>query len=403
MEKVMGAIQSYIASNQFLAFTVLLAIMVLGEFISNITKGKVPSALIMMVVLIAGFWTILPANLATAAGLTKPIYSLTVDLLIIHLGTLINRKQMAAQWRTVVLSLLGVGAICLFTLTIGGLIFGKANAVASTPVLTGAAIAASIMSEAAKAHGNTTAALVALVTMVVQSIVGFPLTAFCLRKETARLHGVYTQGKLVAEDEAAEKDAAGTPKAGKKEKFCTVNTILLKLSLIAFVSYMLQLLTNNVVSQYVWCLIFGFVANEVGFLESDALGKAKSDGILMTILLGYLFCSFSYATPKLLLPVIGITFGLTVVATLGLTVIAFISHKFIFKKETFWSSYAVVMNAFLGFPLNVMLVNEALHLVKDPKERKTISGEIMPKMLVAGFVCVTIVSVFVAGILKNYL
>lgn len=400
----MTDIQNYIGSTQYLAFAILLAIMVLGEYISRITRGKVPSALIMMVVLIAGFWTILPAKLAEAAGLTAPIYKLTVVLLIVHLGTLINRKQMVAQWRTVVISLIGIFAICLFTLAIGGPIFGQANAVSATPVLTGAAIAASIMSEAAKAKGNTAAQLVALVTMVVQGIVGFPLTAWCLRKETARLRGLYAEGKLAApEDASAAVNVSGNPKATKREKFWSVNSILLKVILIALVSYYLELLTRGYVSQYVWCLLFGFIANELGILESDALGKAKSDGILMTILLGYLFCSFSFATPQLLLPVFGITLGLTAISTVGLAAAAFVSYKIFHKDETFFSCFAVVLNAYLGFPLNVMLVNEAIEPIKDPKERSAVSGEIMPKMLVAGFVCVTIVSVLVAGVLRNYL
>ena len=400
MEKKMAAIQAYISSNQLLALSILLVIMVLGEYVSKITKGKVPSALIMMIGLIAGFWTILPADLAKAAGLTPAIYNMTVVMLIVHLGTLINKKQMIDQWHTVVISLMAIAGICLFTLTIGSVIFGWDNAVASTPVLCGAAIASAIMSEAAKALGNTTAQLVAVVTMVTQAVIGFPLTALCLRKETERLHVLYGNGTLAPV--AAAGNTQGKTKAGKKEKFWSATTILCKLAVIALISYMLQLLTKGLVSQYVWCLLLGFFANEFGLLESDALGKAKSDGFMMTILIGYLFCSFSFATPKLLLPVLGITLGLTVIAAIGLAAIAFLSTK-IFHKETFWGCFAVTLNAFLGFPLNVMLVNEALNNIEDPKEKETLSSEIMPKMLVAGFLCVTIVSVIVAGILKNYL
>jgi hypothetical protein len=401
----MEAIQQYISSNQYLAFTILLAIMVLGEVVSRATKGRIPSALIMMIVLIAGFWTILPPTLADDSGISSGLYKLTVVLIITHLGSLINRKQMAEQWRTVVVCLMGIAAICLFTLVIGGPIFGKANAVAAAPVLTGAAIAATIMSEAAKAAGNQQAQLVALVTMVVQSLFGFPLTAMCLRKETARLSGLYGEGKLAVSSGAAAQAIGpdGNPMATKKEKFISVNLILLKLSLLCLVGYLLQKLTKGYVSIYVWCLLLGFGANELGFLESDALGKAKSDGILMTFLLGYLFCSFSFATPQMLLPVLGITLGLAAISTVGLTAVAWISSKIFKKSETFWSCYAMVLNAYLGFPLNVMLVNEALDTVKEPKERAAISGELMPKMLVAGFVCVTIVSVLVAGIMKNFL
>ena len=401
----MEAIRTYISSNQYLAFSILLAVMVLGELVSKVTKGRVPSALIMMVVLIAGFWTILPPTLASDSGIAPGVYKITVVLLITHLGSLISTEQMKAQWRTVVICLMGIAAICLFTLTLGSLIFGRANAFAATPVLTGAAIAATIMSEAAKAAGNAQAQLVALVTMVVQGFFGFPLTAMCLRKETARLSGLYAEGKLISAPQAAAQAAKtnGNPMATKKEKFTSVNLILLKLTVLCLISYLLQQLTKGYVSIYVWCLVLGFAANEVGFLESDALGKAKSDGILMTFLLGYLFCSFSFATPQLLLPVIGITLGLAAVSTVGLTAVAWLASKIFQKQETFWTCYAMVLNAYLGFPLNVMLVNEALDEVKDPKERAAISGEIMPKMVVAGFVCVTIVSVVVAGILKNFL
>jgi len=112
----MEAIQQYISSNQYLAFTILLAIMVLGEVVSRTTKGRIPSALIMMIVLIAGFWTILPPTLADDSGISSELYKLTVVLIITHLGSLINRKQMAEQWRTVVICLMGIAAICLFTL-----------------------------------------------------------------------------------------------------------------------------------------------------------------------------------------------------------------------------------------------------------------------------------------------
>ena len=40
---------------------------------------------------------------------------------------------------------------------------------------------------------------------------------------------------------------------------------------------------------------------------------------------------------------------------------------------------------------------------EEGEERAAVSAEIMPKMLVAGFVCVTIVSVLLAGVLIRFL
>lgn len=383
--------------SQFGALSVILLAMVLGELVSKVTKGRVPSALVISVVLILGFWTVLPADLAERAGISSGIYNICVLLLVTHLGTVISRKEMIAQWRTVLISLLGIAAICLVTLTVGSALFGWTNAVAATPTLTGAAVAATIMQSAAMAKGATTAALIAVITMVMQGLVGYPIAAFCLRRETKRLKGLYEAGNLPVElADSAENTGAG------KKKFTSTTLILLKLSLLALAAYYMEKLTGGYVSKYVWCLLFGFAAHEFGILESDALTVAKSDGILMTFLLGYLFCSLSVATPEIFFPVAGITLALVVMAAAAMAIVSAILCKI--TRESFYMTYTIALNAFFGFPINVMLTNEAISACTDDAEiQKALSAQIMPKMLVAGFTSVTIVSVLVAGILVNFL
>ena len=390
----MQAIQEFITANPYIAFGILVAIMALGDVVSKVSKGWFPSGLAIMILLVAGFWTILPATLAADAGITTGIYKLSVVLLITHLGTMIKTKQMIAQWRTVIISLMGIVAICVLCAFIGGPIFGKTNALVAAPVLTGGAIAASIMSDAASAVGNTQAQLLAMVVMAVQGLFGMPLCALAIRKECARLGVEYKAGKLTAASDVDE------DKSQKRKAFLmTTNTILTKLTIIVILSSLLEKLTGGYVSIYVWCLILGFIASEIGFVEENALGKAKADGLLMTLLLGFLFCSFSFATWDLLRPVLLIALGLAAISTVGLVLVSFLASK-VFKKfnESFWGCFSIVLNAYLGFPLNVMLVNEAMERIEDPEERTALNNELMPKQLVAGFVCVTIVSVFVAGI-----
>ena len=51
-----------------------------------------------------------------------------------------------------------------------------------------------------------------------------------------------------------------------------------------------------------------------------------------------------------------------------------------------------------------MIANEAIESqIEDPEEKKVISSIVTPKVLVAGFVCVTIVSVLIAGVMKSWL
>ena len=50
--------------TQMLSLLFILAIMGFAEIVSKLTKGKIPSALILALGYIVGFWTILPKILA---------------------------------------------------------------------------------------------------------------------------------------------------------------------------------------------------------------------------------------------------------------------------------------------------------------------------------------------------
>lgn len=382
--------------TQFSALVVLFGVMVVSELVARATKGRVPSALTMSVLLLAGFWTILPADLTTTAGITGPVFSLVVSMLVVHLGTLISRRQMIAQWRTVVIALMGVAGICLICLTLGSAVFGWDNAVAATPTITGAAVATTIMSTRATEVGNTTAALIAIVCMTMQGLVGYPVAAVCLGKETRRLHELYQKGQLT------QGTASSDEEIPMRIPYSSPAFILFKLVLVGLISYELQQLTMGYVNQYVWCLLLGFAFHEAGLLESNAMNKANAYGLAINILLLYLFGQLSSSTPETILPVAVVSLSLVLMAAVGLFIVALIASRL--TRESFSMSFAIALNAFFGFPVNVMLTEEALAVnVKDEEERSVISSQIMPKMLVAGFTSVTIVSVLVAGILVNYL
>lgn len=394
MEFVQGLL-----STPYGALTALLAVLVAGEVIAKLTRGSVPMALSVTIILLCMFWTgVFPADIVTSSGITGALFSLTAALLVVNLGTLINRREMIAQWKTVVIALMGIVAIIAICLTLGAAVFGWDNAVAAAPPLTGAAIATAMVRQAAEAVGNTQAALVAMVCMSLQGIVGYPLTAICLRKEVQSLKVRYQSGELIAPV------SAGTAAAGKVKTEST-NLILLKLSLLSVASYLLQVVTTMLgfsVSMYVWALLLGFVGHELGFLQTDCLTKANAYGFCITVLMVYLFGGLSSSSLETILSAAKVAGALVLLATAAMAVIAVLAGK-VFKKS-FWMSFAITLNAFLGFPINVMLTNEALDLnTSDPDERAAISAEIMPPMLIGSFVCVTIVSVIVAGVLIKYI
>ena len=151
------------------------------------------------------------------------------------------------------------------------------------------------------------------------------------------------------------------------------------------------------VHKLVVCLIFGVIASEIGFVEKKTLNKANSFGFLMTALLGYIFADLNRSTPEmvagLLVPLIGILFF----GIVGMYIISFFVGKALHESpEMAWS---IAMNALYGFPQNFMLTHEsAKSVTDDPDEREFLIERTLPKMLVGGFITVTIASIIIAGI-----
>lgn len=383
--------------SAFGAFTALLLVFAISEILAKVTKGWVPSVLVIMILMLVGFSTgLFPKTIIDDAGVSDALFKVACGLLVTHLGTLISRKEMAAQWKTVIISLMGVASIAVICLTLGTALFGFDNAIAAAPPLAGGAIATAMMSSAANEAGKTSAALVAIVCLSLQGLVGYPLTSFCLKKETKRLTKLYRNGEFKATTAASE------DKKEEKKRATSTTIILLKLALITLAAYWIDYATKGYIPMYVVCLLLGFAAHELKLVETDALHEASSYGFIMTTLMMALFKTLASSGTDGIASVVGISAALVVFATVAMGLMALLASKIF--KQSFFMCYAIVLNAFSGFPINMLITTEAINInTEEGDERDNITAEIMPKMLVAGFVCVTIVSVLLAGILVRFL
>lgn len=389
---------SPIIVSTFGAFTALLLVFAISEILAKVTKGWVPSVLVIMMLMLVGFSTgLFPKTIIDDAGVSDALFKVACGLLVTHLGTLISRKEMAAQWKTVIISLMGVASIAVICLTLGTALFGFDNAIAAAPPLAGGAIATAMMSSAATEAGKTSAALVAIVCLSLQGLVGYPLTSFCLKKETKRLTKLYRNGEFKASTAASE-----DKKDEKKKRATSTTIILLKLALITLAAYWIDYVTKGYIPMYVVCLLLGFAAHELKLIETDALHEASSYGFIMTALMMGLFKTLASSGTDGIASVVGIAAALVAFATVAMGLMALLASKIF--KQSFFMCYAIVLNAFSGFPINMLITTEAINInTEEGDERDNITAEIMPKMLVAGFVCVTIVSVLLAGILVRFL
>ncbi len=173
--------------NFLLAFVICGGV-IIGEVVSTLTKARVPSVFVSAVLLLLGYWTILPHDLVKDSFLIPFGATLCIYLLITHLGTIISLKQLMQQWRTV--------TVCLAAYFIAPFFMDRALVITGLPPLTGGIVAATMMQTAAMKQGLTVAAVFAISMYCVQGFAGYPLTSYCLKKEGLRLLALYRSDEL---------------------------------------------------------------------------------------------------------------------------------------------------------------------------------------------------------------
>lgn len=182
--------------NFLLAFVICGGVIIIGEVVSTLTKVWVPSVFVSAVLLLLGYWTILPHDLVKDSFLIPFGATLCIYLLITHLGTIISLKLLMQQWRTVTVCLAGLLGMCLAAYFIAPFFMDRALVITGLPPLTGGIVAATMMQTAAMKQGLTVAAVFAISMCCVQGFAGYPLTSYCLKKEGLRLLALYRSGEL---------------------------------------------------------------------------------------------------------------------------------------------------------------------------------------------------------------
>jgi hypothetical protein len=399
--------------NSIEAFLILAVLYYIGEFISTWTKAWIPSVFVIATLFLLGYWSFFPADIVPLAGLGPPLGGLLVIMLCItHMGTIISIRQLMDQWKVVAVSLAGLAgmiALCWFVCVP---LVGKAYVIAGLPPLTGGIVAATMMQQAAAEKGLMEAAVLAIAMYAVQGFVGYPLTAIVLKHEGRKLLAGFRSGAHKSAQGGAVDHNLGNMKTAAPErkrlfppmpeKFSSTAFILAKLMFVAWLSSLISRLTGGTVNAAVITLILGVVFTELGFLDNNSLQKAGSYGFLMYVLMIFVFAGLRDATPQMLASCIGPMLTIIAVGVTGLIIMSVAMGKVLGLSWAMAS--AVSLTALYGFPPNYILTDEACKaLAETPEEKQYLMDQMLPQMIVGGFVTVTITSVFVAGIFVNLL
>ena len=126
----------------------------IGDVVASLTKARVPSILIIAIIFVVGYWTILPQDFLDIALITY-FYQFVNFVIMVHIGTLFNLRELKSEWKVVVITLAAVAGIVITVYLLGQYIpwVGKAQALAMAPPFTGGLMAALIMGEAGNAAG----------------------------------------------------------------------------------------------------------------------------------------------------------------------------------------------------------------------------------------------------------
>ena len=391
--------------NAILAAAVIFVVFAAGDMISAKTKAIVSVLLVASVVFLVGFWTgVFPTTMFADSTLLS-MAGLLVTMLLVHLGTTIKLRDFGAQWRTVIIAAVACIAISAAVYFIGQLIIDRGFALVGAPILSGGVVATLQMQEMAQKADLPQLAVFATLVMCAQGFVGYPVASLCLKSEAKRIKAQLDAGELSVASQDAEKAAAASRKKlipALPAKYNTPNVVLAKVVLVALLSVFVSSLFHDAVNKLVWCLIFGVLCKELGFLDEDALGKANATGIVMPIITLSIFTNLASATPVMVVSMVVPLLVVIAIGTVDFAVVSILIGK-IFHYS--WQmSVAIGSSCLFGFPGTVIISNEVSESTgTTPEEKAYINAQIMPKMLVAGMVTVSITSVLVAGVMCKWL
>ncbi len=394
--------------NPVLAFTVVMLVWTISDFVAKKTKSLLSSLFIASIIFLIGFLTgLFPHDLLTASSLLA-LAGVVVGFIIVHLGTMISLDDFKKQWKTFLIgvsTVVGIGvALYVASLIFGGQISGSAQdgyaqardfVIAGTGALSGGAISVVLVQEAALGVGLTSVAIFPVLIAALQGLIGFPLTSIILKREAARLKGEYRDGNLTPVETLK---AEAVAESRLPAPLTTTAGTLLVVGATVLVSIGINNLTDGILNTFVVALLLGITLRALGFFKPSVLGGIDSLGLMMIAIMILIFGPLATIEPSdvssLARPLlIAFAFGIV-----GIGLFSAVAGKLLGYSVPM--SVAIGLTSLYGFPGTMILAQEAARGAgESPEETAAIEHEILPKMIVAGFATVTITSVIVTSIL----
>lgn len=387
-----------------LALLLIAVAYAVGDVVSSKTKAVLSMLFIAGLLFLLGFWTVLPKTLFDDAKVIDFAIAI-VPMLIVHMGTLLNFKELKEEWKTVIIALTSIVAVAVVLFFVGSPLIGKAYALSAAGPITGGVVATLIVQEALGQMGLDRIVVFATLLLVLQSFIGLPVASYCLSREAQRLLQTFN-GK---ESHHAVQNHDSPPSKPKwhfipelSTKLQTPFILLMKTMFVGWLAVYVAHLLGDVINKYVMALIFGIIFREIGLLEFKILDKANAAGLALFVLLVPVFAGLPKATPQMVVSLFFPLFCAFLLSVVAIFAVTLLLGRILHYS---WSlSIALGISCLFGFP-GTFIISEEVAAAQsgNQQERQFVLSHILPKMLVAGFTTVTIASVFIAGIMIKFL
>jgi len=385
--------------EKFLMLSIVAGLFAIGDILGVATKAKLSSVFIALMGFLILFMTgVIPSDLIARAQLDK-VATLASPILVFHMGSMVNVKQLVEEWKTVLMAFIGMVITCVAVFLVMPIV-GREVAIVSIPVLNGGIVATNIMVNGALEKGFVTAAAFGTFAYAIQKFVGTPPASFFGLKEAKIIIADYrlkkSEGKKVIISEGKEKKEEVKREWYKKyDKYFTVYVCFAVTAICCYFAAILSKYTG--VGTTIWSLIMAATLAYLGIIPPRILDRGKMSGFFSML-------TFAQIIPSLAkikfddLIVMGyyliVIFGATMIGLYVFTQILPL-WKLVGSKNL---AMGIVVAQLLGFPATYLICNEiATAVAEDEEEHEFIMSKLTPAYVVAGLASVTTLSVIVAG------
>ena len=394
--------------NIFLAILMICAVFIVGEILSKMVSYKVTGYVFAMIILIivGGQFGLITSETFNNTLFVDIAYGFGIPFAITCFGGSIPFKSFKGEWKTCVIAVLGV--ICIVGLgTIAGFtILDKVTAIYGSVEVAGGTQAGLIFLAQLKETGEQKIAAIIAILMTGQVLVGYPACSYALKKAMIKRLGDEDFNNLTVSGNGELLLADHSKKFIKVPEFLANNLyyVFAVLALCCIGGYYIGEVTG--ISMFVWDLLIGFIAAQLGLIDGDSLNRVGAGGfidetmfaVILMDLVTINFKEFAGILPTLII--------LLVFGVIGCAIAGVILSKPM--KMPFVDVFAIGLACMNGYPLTVKIVDECADIVgkeKNLSEEKQaqLLSFYKPKVVISGIVSVSVVTGILAGVLVSFI